>query len=916
MAEPEEIGGVAMPSLGRGAAIGRYVVLGLVGRGAMGEVYAAYDPELDRKVAVKLLRTQVEGNELTASEAKTRLLREAQAIARLSHPNVIVVHDVGSFGDRVFVAMEFVDGHTVGYWLLAAQRSWKEVRSVFMDAGRGLAAAHASQLVHRDFKVENVMVGRDGHVRVMDFGLARRVAGALDGETDAVAPADFSPPSVTGVPTAVDDAMMATRILTPPDGARVPGARISAELDIAPTNPALPVSAAMSVPGRSGPNFGNLSTELTQTGAIIGTPAYMAPEQFNGNPADERSDQFSFCVALYEGLYGDRPFVGKTVQELSDNVRSGRMRAVPDSTRVPSWLRRVVLRGLRVDPADRWPSMDALIDALQKDPGVRWRRWATVVAATAGIAGIGIGARRQGANETRLTCQVATDRFTNVWEPASSTDGRRAQIVAAFRSSGHPYAMDAFVGTARLLDAYVGAWSGMYTETCKATNVRGEQSAEVLDLRMSCLRERWSELRALSDVLVSPTGEVVANAVKAAASLTPMDRCADIATLRAAVPPPQNPAARAQVEMLRNRLATAKALEDAGQFGNALTATASLVSEARVAGYAPVLAEALGRLGAVQVRAGRLADAATNLDEAIWIGEGARYDEVVAIASIEQIYLAGSSGNDFARAHRWFRQAEAFLARMDGHNLLRAWMQNNYGAALEGHGDLEEASARYRDALKIKERALGAAHPDVATTLTNLAGVLSELGRAGEALEHSNRGVEITAQSLGWEHPDTALQLANRSSIFNQLHRYADARQDAEHALAIWERELGTENPDLPFLLGPLGDARLGLEEPAEAIAPLERALRIAERNDLHSELRKLRFALARALWQSGQERSRAVQIGVQAAEEPPPVGIGRLLLIRDRELQEQAAAWVLARKTSSRSRPPIASRFQSGPQL
>ena len=127
----------APPSLARGASIGRYVVLGLVGRGAMGEVYAAYDPELDRKVAVKLLRAQVGADDLTTTEAKARLLREAQAIAKLSHPNVIVVHDVGSFGDRVFVAMEFVEGHTVGYWLLAAPRSWKEVLRVFLGGGSG-----------------------------------------------------------------------------------------------------------------------------------------------------------------------------------------------------------------------------------------------------------------------------------------------------------------------------------------------------------------------------------------------------------------------------------------------------------------------------------------------------------------------------------------------------------------------------------------------------------------------------------------------------------------------------------------------------------------------------------------------------------------------------------------------------------
>src|SRR5450432_3722105 len=173
-------------TLARGATIGRYVVLGLVGRGGMGEVYAAYDPELDRKVAVKLLRIK-SGNGVSMTEGRQRTLREAQAIARLSHPNVVVAYDVGTFEDKVFIAMEFVDGNTVTFWLEQQPRTWKEILRVFIDAGRGLIAAHEKGLVHRDFKPDNVMVGRDGQVRVMDFWLARQVADkpALEGTSSA-----------------------------------------------------------------------------------------------------------------------------------------------------------------------------------------------------------------------------------------------------------------------------------------------------------------------------------------------------------------------------------------------------------------------------------------------------------------------------------------------------------------------------------------------------------------------------------------------------------------------------------------------------------------------------------------------------------------------------------------------------------
>src|ERR1700746_3339559 len=181
-----ESGAGALP---RGASIGRYVVLGLVGRGGMGEVYAAYDHELDRKVAVKLLRVKP-GNGVSLAEGRQRTLREAQAIARLSHSNVVIVYDVGTFEDQVFIAMEFVDGNTVTYWLQSQQRSWREIIKVFMAAGRGLQAAHDKDLVHRDFKPDNVMVDRDGQVRVMDFGLARQVSlkGVRDPESGEFKP--------------------------------------------------------------------------------------------------------------------------------------------------------------------------------------------------------------------------------------------------------------------------------------------------------------------------------------------------------------------------------------------------------------------------------------------------------------------------------------------------------------------------------------------------------------------------------------------------------------------------------------------------------------------------------------------------------------------------------------------------------
>jgi serine/threonine protein kinase len=284
--------------LPRGAQVGRYVVLDYLGRGGMGMVYAAYDPDLDRKVAIKLLHV---GASETASEGESRLLREGQALARLQHPNVIAVHDVGTFQGQVFVAMEFVDGLTLRQWLQASPRGWREIAAVFSAAGHGLAAAHAAGLVHRDFKPENVLVGLDGRVRVLDFGLAR------------------------------------IEISEAPEGAER-----------------------------------NAAGSLTLTGAFLGTPAYMAPEQYARGTTDARTDQFSFCVTLYEALFGQRPFHGTTIAELELEVK--RPPSPPSRMDIPDWLRLLVLRGLSANPEARFLSMEELLFALDADPESLARR--------------------------------------------------------------------------------------------------------------------------------------------------------------------------------------------------------------------------------------------------------------------------------------------------------------------------------------------------------------------------------------------------------------------------------------------------------------------------------------------------------------------------------------------------------------
>ena len=309
------------PVVAVGDTISRYVVLRRVGAGGMGVVYAAYDPQLDRKVALKLLRT---GIGLGEGEARARLVREAQAIAQLSHPNVVAVYDVGTTADgEVYVAMEFVEGDTLTQWMHRWDRSWRDTLEVFRDAGRGLAAAHAVGLLHRDFKPDNVLVGADGRVRVTDFGLARSL---VTGHAD----------------------------------------------EKAATPSASPV--------------GPLRVTLTATGAVMGTPRYMAPEQLRGQDVSAAADQFSFCVALYEALYGHHPIAGDTAVKIVEEGARAQAPTAPE--RAPSWIWPVLARGLDPQPARRYPSMSALLVELTPPaPSPRRRTYVVTAAAAALVLG-------------------------------------------------------------------------------------------------------------------------------------------------------------------------------------------------------------------------------------------------------------------------------------------------------------------------------------------------------------------------------------------------------------------------------------------------------------------------------------------------------------------------------------------------
>ena len=821
--------------LARGATIGRFQVIALVGKGGMGEVYAAYDPELDRNVAIKLLRA---GKNSDSDEGRARMMREAQATARVSHPNVVIVYDAGTFQDRVFIAMEFVEGHTLGYWMHARTRSWPEVLEVFTAAGRGLAAAHERDLVHRDFKPDNVMIGADGQVRVMDFGLVQiageRSADEPDGAGDG------------RVQAAQDDDVTAE--LSGPRASGGSGATsVTAPARTGPDD-LITTRTLSTTPGRGawrGPRTGR-NAHLTRFGASMGTPAYMSPEQFRGEPTDAATDQFSFCVALYEALYGERPFAGRTPDDLGKNVTSGFVRTAPQGSRVPGWIREVLLRGLAVNPAERWPSMTALLAQLEQQPAVASRR-RFVAAAAAKLAG--------------------------VWEvprgDRPSEIPTRAEIRRAFLATGKPYAKKAWINTSRILDDYARRWADLYVESCEATHVRSEHSTEVLDLRIGALQEGLEDLKALCRVFRRATPEVVENAVNAANALRGLDRCENIELLRAVVRPPEDAATRAAVTRLRTELSDVRALFRVGRLNDALAAAGPLRQQAAALGYAPLLADVLITVAAVYSEKGMVDEGARVFEEALWTALRCRHDETAVEAATYLVYQVGALQSRPDAAEVWSRLAETLLERMGGHEIIWGWLLTNRCALRQSQGRPVEALEDAKRAVETKEKVLGAAHPDLAYSLNNVALALDTLGDVAGAVESLARAVPIIENGLGADHPRTAWILSNYSELLNRVGRFSEAKDAASRALAVFERESDPEGLFITYALLALGTSALGLGDIDLALPVLERANQIRNSKEPDPARRaEARFMLGRTLWEQGQDRVRARALAVTAREE------------------------------------------------
>jgi tetratricopeptide (TPR) repeat protein len=612
---------------------------------------------------------------------------------------------------------------------------------------------------------------------------------------------------------------------------------------------------------------------------MMGTPAYMAPEQFIGSATDARTDQFSFCVALYEALYGQRPFPGSNLTTLTSNVVQGNIREPPPNTKVPPWVRRILLRGLRASIVERYPTMGELLDALDNSPYARRRQLLVAAVALVLTAGFGFGIRHTVA-DYRAVCEGGPDKLADIWElpPTGKSGGqpavrgeppRQAAIHAAFLRTGKSYAIDVFVTASKALTTYAQSWANMYRETCEATQIRHEQSADVLDLRMSCLQERLGGLRALTKVFSEANGDVVENAVGATNALATLDRCADVTLLRAVIRPPEDPATRKRVTELRHRLAVLKAGFDAGRLKDTIKNAPALVTDARAVGYQPLIAESLALTGHAFLQANSPVDAERALTESFQVADASRHDEVRADVASALVYVVGYEEGHSVEADRWAKTATAVLERLGGHDLFRAWLLNDLGNVFEVEGRLGDAVRAHEQSLVLKKKALGPDHPDVGISEMNLAIALQELGRNEEALVHNDRSVKLMRAGLGADHPNLAMSLNDQGETLNALGRYAQARQSFRQALVIWEREIAPESRDVAYVLTGIGIGYLAEGKADEALVPLERALKIRETQEPELAKRaETKFALARALWAANRSRDRARLLAGQAKQE------------------------------------------------
>lgn len=720
--------------------VGRFTVLRRLGAGGMGTVYAAYDEELDRRVALKFLNP----GKAKRPEAQHRLLREAQALARLSHPNLVPVYEVGRHEGQVYLAMELVEGVTMRKWARDEVRTWQQTLRAWLEVARVLTVVHAEGLVHRDVKPDNVIMGADGHPRLVDFGLAREV----------------------GEP-----------------GSGTSGSHRSG-------------GAGASSTWSGGSRLGE---SVTRTHAVVGTPAYLAPEQRLGEICGPAADQYSFCVALYEGLYDCRP--PGAVDE------PGALVDVPQARSVPEALRRALSRGLQFEADRRFESMTALADALERPLGRRRRLWTGVAATTAvaGVVGLLAVASRPSAAPPPGPCEGVGSELLHEWSasPASKhTDG-----------------------VAVALGAWVDEWVATREQACVQTRVRGEHSLVVLDRRMACLDRLGARVLAVAGSRVDETTRRQVAAELGAPADCMVAAIAEGQAMQPAV------ATAEQRRQLDEMLATVPMLAYRGDVARARGQAQAAVRFAEQLDDELAVAAALAELGTLESSDFRPEPARDALERAVDLAEANGDALLKEDALARLVRLAVDVELDPAVALRSWERNAAALRRLPGSADRSARLLSNFGLVQRLRGDRIGAEASMRAALAEYAKVGPRGGPARASTLRHLAGLLRAQGRTDEAMAAVadaatlERGI-VGSGGVDWDNTNSAERALVEGTAAVSAGDLGRARRALGEASERYDRICGRRCPDY-------GYAQVALAQVAVNEGRLDDARRHAEAGDL-----------------------------------------------------------------------------------
>jgi serine/threonine protein kinase/tetratricopeptide (TPR) repeat protein len=698
--------------LAPGAILGRYHVLRLLGRGGMGAVYEAYDPQLGRKVAVKVLHQQAaQTQESQTIVAQSHLIQEAQNLARISHPNIVPIYDVGRLADEsVYLAMEFVAGASLRAKIDAKKVHWREGLALLMQAGEGLCAAHAAGLLHRDFKPENLMVGDDGRVRVLDFGIALAASKQTTVEDISVDSLSFD--------------------------------RTSSETL-------------------------SLDLKAKQDGDIAGTPAYMAPEQFYDVELSAAADTFSFGCVLFEVLAGERPFPSSPIKKRLASIRRGR---VNWPRKIPRWLRQIVEKSLAYQPEKRPASLAALLHEIRHGMRRDARRKLGLRVVLGLSVPLFVGTLALTRPEPALDpfCGDPSAIVDQVWNAQA-----RQRMKAGFATTTITLSSVILDDNFRALETWREAWIASARNLCPqadAPSVAATIDVALQEQARACLNECKTEVATLIEIWDHPSDDQVLGSQAAVASLSAPRQCSDAAFLRTRTPLPTDPIRRQRILANEEKIKSARIrIEQVDWIGaeRILENVAQSNQEHFELATAAEWAQAQSSLSYLQ--SGKTPRGSAALEKAVLLGIAADRP-ILASRALHDLWYAriyrGNLRDEGEERLRWLRtvnirsgESEALVAREERSRAI--WMSM--------HGFFAPSMPHFHAALAHTRQAFGQDSVRYAAALEDLGATSQFMGATQDAARYYEEALEIRTKILPAGHPERSRGYLRMATIFREV---------------------------------------------------------------------------------------------------------------------------------------------------